>query len=111
MKILAGVLLSLLFITSAEASEGNTAAKECLLANGYTPQKFHTFNFSRAATCYQGWIDGDMQEEHVKIKMFLEENPWYKGKSWDWESSVNGRQDCIKYHNGTMICKTPYYGN
>lgn len=104
------ILASLFVYSTAYASASNQALKECLLANGYTPEKFDEFDFEKTAGCHQSWLAGNMRREHVELKMFLEENPWYKGRNWDWEIVAKQGWNCVLYHEtGTKICRKPTF--
>lgn len=104
------ILASLFVYSTAYASESNLAAKECLLASGYTPEKFDEFDFSKAAGCYADWRSGDMRRDHIALRMFLESKPWYKGPGWDWEVRASQGWNCIVYHEtGTKICRKPTF--
>jgi hypothetical protein len=65
--------------------ESNAAMKTCLLANGYEGSVFFTYSFEKAAACWGDWKAGQLTEEYIKTKLWLEENPWYKGPHWNWE--------------------------
>jgi hypothetical protein len=116
------VLLSAVFTYEAVASSpseykkmaaNNHAIKECLLAHGYNGNVLTNgkqFDWAKASACYHDYKQGVMSEEYVKLKFFLEEHPWYKGRNWDWEKPAMAGYECIKYHHtGTKICKKPYF--
>ena len=104
------ILASLFVYSTAYASESNQALKECLLASGYKPETFDQFDFSEAAGCHQAWLAGAMQDKHIRLRMFLESKPWYKGPGWDWEVRASQGWNCIVYHEtGTKICRKPQF--
>jgi hypothetical protein len=80
-KLLALCLLS----TSAYGNENNEAMKTCLLAHGYDGSIFLMYNFEKAAGCYHDWKSGQLREEYIQSKLWLEEHPWYTGSNWNWE--------------------------
>jgi hypothetical protein len=74
-------LLTALFCLLASAaisSDNNQALKGCLEINGYTPKEFETFNFSKAAGCYQNYKSQKNAEELAELRDFLKHNPRYK---------------------------------
>jgi hypothetical protein len=116
------IVLLLLLTTTAFASSpeeyakmqaNNQAIKDCLLAYGYTGNTLTTgkhFNWAAASGCYSKYKQGVMADEYVKLKFFLEDNPWYKGGNWDWQTEASQGYECVKYHHtGVKICRKPYY--
>ena len=68
----------------------NNVIKECLAAYNYSPDKFYLFeDWNKAAKCYSNWKQGEIDDELIRLRLFLKENPWYTGKNWQWE-------DCAK---------------
>jgi hypothetical protein len=113
------LISSSVFATSAEEyarmDANNQAIKDCLLAYGYEGNTLTTkkdFNWQAASSCYAKWKQGVMSEEYMKLRFFLEENPWYKGGNWQWETQAKAGYECIKYHHtGAKICRKPYFRN
>ena len=67
-------------ITTAQADEisNNDAIKGCLHLNGYTPEKFDTFSFNKAAGCFHNWRAAKDREELAELRDFLKHNPRYR---------------------------------
>ena len=84
-KVLALCLLSSTANAGYKEYASNDAMKTCLLAHGYEGTIFFTYSFEKAAACWGDWKAGQLTEEYVKTKLWLEENPWYKGSHWNWE--------------------------
>lgn len=61
----------------AEVSN-NEALKGCLVINGYTPDKFDTFNFNKASGCYHNWKAEKNRQELAELRDFLKHNPRYR---------------------------------
>jgi len=76
--LLTAAALSWLWVTTAQASENNMAMKGCLVINGYTPEKFDTFEWNKAASCYQGWKVEKNRQELAELRDFLKHNPRYR---------------------------------
>lgn len=98
----------------AETSHSNEVMKQCLDQYGYTPEKFDTFDFSKPAACHSKWRVAEIEKNHVKMRKFLDEHPWYRGKNWKWEERAE--YNCEKiystaYLNNITICTKPYYLN
>lgn len=119
--ILVLTLLSWTSVNATSAGEyekmaaNNQAIKDCLLAYGYDGSVLFegkNFNWGKASSCYADYKQGVMAEEYVKLKFFLQENPWYKGGNWTWESTARAGYECIEYdHTGVKICRKPYFVN
>lgn len=101
------------YTAEADAGENNQVIKDCLLAHGYrgdVNQK--DFNWAKAASCVHEYRVGLMNEEYIKLKFFLKENPWYTGRNWQWETEAKAGYQCVKYHNtGAKVCRKPYFKN
>ena len=84
MNITAMVAASLLFTavvllySSAKGNENNLAMQRCLKDHGYSVDKFDTFDFSKAAGCYQDWRFTKNREESAELSDFLKHNPRYR---------------------------------
>ena len=76
--LLAAAALSWLWVTTAQANENNMAMKGCLVINGYTPENFDTFEWNKAAGCYQNWKVEKNKQELAELRDFLKHNPRYR---------------------------------
>ena len=76
--LLAAAALSWLWVTTAQANENNMAMKGCLVINGYTPENFDTFEWNKAAGCYQTWKVEKNKQELAELRNFLKHNPRYR---------------------------------
>jgi len=76
--LLAAAALSWLWVTTAQANENNMAMKGCLVINGYHPKDFDTFEWNKAAACYQGWKVEKNRQELAELRDFLKHNPRYR---------------------------------
>ena len=75
--ILATVALCLVAATS-QANPNNEALKWCLEQTGYTPEKFDSFDFSKAAACHSDYRTGVRKEQYAELRDFLKHNPRYR---------------------------------
>jgi len=113
--ILITLLLSWMSLyNDAHASESNNAMKACLDKYGYTPEKFDTFDFTKAAACHSEYRANVVANQDLERKQFLEEHPWYKGKNWKWEETAE--YSCEKIYSTRLlrnieVCSKPYYIN
>ena len=64
--------------STAWANENNQAMKACLAINGYTPEKFDTFDFTKAAACHQDYRADRRTAQLAEMRAFLEANPRYR---------------------------------
>ena len=107
------LLVAFLFIITdeAKANMNNQVMKACLNEYGYTPEKFETFDFSKPAACHSKWRVAETSKEIAKMREFLLDHPWYKGKNWQWENRAE--YTCVKRYdlNGVEVCSKPYYLN
>ena len=111
-KITQMLLLFLLLGGSALANECNERMKECLDLYGYTPDKFDTFDFSKAAGCHQGHRTIEMLAQREEIKSFLKEKPHFRGTNWKWEEKAEYTCKHINTLQGSaVVCQKPYYLN
>lgn len=78
--LLAMAVVAWIWVVTAEANTitNNQAIKGCLIINGYTPDKFDTFNFNKAAGCYHDWKAEKHREELTELRDFLKHNPRYR---------------------------------
>lgn len=96
----------------AAMQANNQAIKECLATAGYNGDVKNFKHFDKAAKCVHDYRMGKMNEEYVKLRFFLEDNPWYKGGNWQWEVPMSQGYECVKYHHtGEKICRKPYFVN
>jgi hypothetical protein len=111
--LLCMVLAMMAVFTNPRAAyaDNNEAIKYCLEVYGYTPEKFDGFNWNGASSCFHEYAVANEKAKRTKIREFLEEKPWYKGKNWQWE--LRSEYACIKRYdmNGIEICSKPYYLN
>lgn len=106
MFILGSVLFACV-LTTAAMSDSNAAMKKCLDDYGYTPDKFHTFDFSKAAACHSDYRIAQTQIKNQELQAFLKKRPWYRGPNWAWEDRVE--LTCHKeFHTGVTYCHRPY---
>ena len=76
--ILTSIVLAVLFVSPAWANSNNEAMKACLAINGYTPEKFDTFDFSKAAGCHQDYRADRRTAQLAEMRDFLKHNPRYR---------------------------------
>jgi hypothetical protein len=76
--IVGAILVSAVFTHDVIANENNEAMKGCLVINGYTPEKFDTFDFTKASYCYQKYKIKRNAEELAELRDFLKHNPRYR---------------------------------
>lgn len=72
------ILISAVFTYEVVANENNEVMKACLVINGYTPEKFDSFNFQKAASCYQNYKIERNTKELAELRDFLKHNPRYR---------------------------------
>ena len=77
------IILSILLLFSAVSASAyevsnNDALKGCLAINGYTPEKFDQFDFSKAAGCFHDFKSQKHAEEMAELRDFLKHNPRYR---------------------------------
>lgn len=102
------VIMLWTYVATAEASESNNAMKRCLIQNDYTPDKFDTFDFSKAAACHSEYRIFKTQVEYQAMREFLKHKPWYRGTKWNWEDRVE--LTChTEFHTGVTYCHRPAY--
>jgi hypothetical protein len=105
------LVASFLFIISGEAkaNTSNEVMKACLKEYNYSPDKFYSFDFSKPAYCHSKWRAAETSKERIKLREFLLEHPWYKGKNWRWET--RSEYTCVKRYdlNGIEVCTKPFY--
>lgn len=75
---LVAAVMTWVWVTTAQASENNQAIKGCLVINGYTPEKFDTFDFSKASSCYHDWKSESNRQKLAELRDFLKHNPRYR---------------------------------
>lgn len=100
MLVIAILLAGTVFARYAEASENNDAMRACLLAHNYDGQVLNMYNFGPASRCYHDWKSGQLSQEYIKSKMWLEEHPWYTGSNWNWEEVARkypGKENVKRY--------------
>ena len=71
-------IIALMVASTAWANESNQAMKSCLAINGYTPDQFDTFDFTKAAKCHSDYRIGVQQAEYAELRDFLKHNPRYR---------------------------------
>jgi len=109
---LAVIAWLLVMTTDSNAeSHSNEVMKNCLIEYDYTPDKFETFDFSKPAACHSKWRTAETEKDYKKMRDFLAEHPWYKGKNWKWEQRAE--YTCVKRVDmgGIELCTRPYYLN
>ena len=113
-SLLAVAALSWVLVMTTDSnadSMSNQVMKECLNKHGYTPEGFETFNFSKAAACHSDFRIAQKEMDNEKMRDFLADHPWYKGKNWKWEQRAE--YTCVKRMDmgGIELCTRPYYLN
>ena len=78
MRVLFLIMCCLVVSTSSAEITTNDALKGCLHINGYSPEKFDTFNFSKAAGCFHNYKAEKNQQELAELRDFLKHNPRYR---------------------------------
>jgi len=76
--IIATVALCLIAASSQAEITNNEALKGCLAINGYTPEKFDEFDFTKASYCFQNWRSQKDKEKLAELRDFLKHNPRYR---------------------------------
>ena len=76
--IIAAVALCLVATTSHAEPTNNEVLKGCLAINGYTPEKFDEFDFTKASSCFQKWRAQKSAEKTAELRDFLKHNPRYR---------------------------------
>jgi len=71
-------VIALMVASTAWANENNQAMKACLAINGYTPDQFDTFDFTKASKCHSDYRIGVQQAEYAELRDFLKHNPRYR---------------------------------
>lgn len=61
-----------------QESYSNAVMKKCLEENGYSIEKFDTFDFRKAAKCHSDFRVGQNIAKLEEIRTFLDENPRYR---------------------------------
>jgi hypothetical protein len=72
------VMISTVFTYEAVGNENNNMIKACLYMNGYTPEKFDTFEWNKASSCYQNYKVQANAEKLAELRDFLKHNPRYR---------------------------------
>lgn len=72
------VMISTVFTYEAYANENNQMMKACLYKNGYSVEKFDTFDFGVAAACYQNYKTQANAKKLAELRDFLKHNPRYR---------------------------------
>ena len=78
MRAIIATVLLCLFAVPAQSNENNDVLKACLAINGYTPEKFDSFDFNKASKCYHNWLSDKRAEERAELRDFLKHNPRYR---------------------------------
>jgi hypothetical protein len=65
-------------VSAKAQSASNEAMKMCLEINGYTLEKFDTFDFSKAAACHSEYRVRQNQIKLANLRQFLKDNPRYR---------------------------------
>lgn len=86
----------------------NLAIKQCLELYGYTSEKFDVFPWNKASRCFTEYDVAQQKVELQATRDFLEKNPWYKGKNWNWEDRAEFTCH-TEYHTGEIYCHRPKY--
>jgi len=70
-------LLCLMLPIAASAADNNYM-NTCLEVNGYKPENFDTFNWSKAAACASDYRVNQNRVELAEMRDFLKHNPRYR---------------------------------
>ena len=102
------------FVITTESnaeSHSNQVMKQCLEKHGYKQENFQTYDFSKAAKCHSDFRIAQKEKDNEKMRDFLADHPWYKGKNWKWEQRAE--YTCVKRMDmgGIELCTRPYYLN
>ena len=101
-------LTSTVFTYKAHANENNEMMKACLYKNGYTVEKFDSFDFGVAASCYQNYKTKANAEKLAELRDFLKHNPRYRypgqsnNKCWGKPREMPFESAGIEMNNGGM---------
>ena len=92
------IFMSFANTASAMAAKNNTVIKKCLATYNYNPNKFHQFkDWNKASKCYHNWKKDQKDQETAELRNFLKENPWYKGRNWQWEQCAKDNRCTKRY--------------
>ena len=75
MRAIIATVLFCLVAVPAHANQNNQVMKQCLQMTG---NSFDTYNFTKAAACYQDWKAGAEAEKLAELRDFLKHNPRYR---------------------------------
>jgi len=75
MRAIIATVLLCLFAVPAHANQNNQVIKYCLQTTG---NSFDTYDFTKAAACYQDWKAGAEAEKLAELRDFLKHNPRYR---------------------------------
>jgi hypothetical protein len=75
MKIIIATVALCLFALPVHANHNNQVIKYCLQTTG---NSFDTYDFTKAAACYQDWKAGAEAEKLAELRDFLKHNPRYR---------------------------------
>jgi hypothetical protein len=75
MKIIIATVALCLFALPSHANLNNQVIKYCLQTTG---NNFDTYDFTKAAECYQDWKAGVEAEKLAELRDFLKHNPRYR---------------------------------
>ena len=75
MRAIIATVLLCLFAVPAHANQNNEVMKQCLQTTG---DSFDTYDFTKAAACYQDWKAGAEAEKLAELRDFLKHNPRYR---------------------------------
>lgn len=79
LAVIGTVAFVVLVWTAASATtHSNQMMKYCLDSNGYSLEKFDTFDFSKAAACHSDYRVAVMRAEYAELRDFLKHNPRYR---------------------------------
>ena len=75
MRAIIATVLLCLFAVPAHANQNNKVMKYCLQTTG---NSFDSYDFNKAAACYQDWKAGVNAEKLAELRDFLKHNPRYR---------------------------------
>ena len=116
---LVGFMLLLAFIQNAYAdTPRNQALKECLAKHGFVAGKTHVlnYNWNLASACTSKKHIEITKQEIERERAFVRDNPWYTGKTWNWDEYAKEEYVCERVHstalaNTITVCHKPMFIN
>jgi hypothetical protein len=112
------LLLGLFTIDVHADSLKNQALKECLHKHGFIPGQTHVqqYDWNKASSCVDKKHIALEEDKIRKEKAFLDQNPWYTGKNWNWDDNAKENYMCERIYstqlvNTITVCHRPFFIN